>query len=276
MPQLEIDGQSWHYQTDETAGSAAPPLVLLHGASANLRVWDTVVDALRPHFRLFRPDLFGHGLSAKPDDRSLYSIPRWAEGVRRLLDHWGLEQAILLGHSMGGMTALEFALTWPDRVTALGLLNTTPGPLFKAEEHLAQENAMLAYLASVGPDEFFTQGQKLNPFAVRHERLPGGAARVREQFLLNTVESYTNTRYAMRHKPRHTPRLGEITCPTAVFISEHDEQFQVAAEIMVAKIPNATRYVIPDAGHTPQLENPAATADILKLGMCALLERVMP
>ncbi len=274
MPELQIDGYPWHYATDLTAGADAPPLVLLHGISANLRVWDTVVDALRPHFRLYRPDSLGHGQSAKPVERAAYSIPAFADGVRQLLDHWQLDRPIVLGHSMGGMIALECVLTWPERVSALGLLNTTPGPLMKTEEHFAREDALIAFVQAAGLEALFDQGRKLNPFAARHADLPGGAELVREQYLLNTVEAYVNSRYAMREKPRHTARLGEIACPTAVFISEHDADFQVAAEIMAAKIPNATKYVIPDAGHTPQLENPAAAAEVLARGMCALLERV--
>ena len=274
MPTFRIDGHMWHYATDDGAGPTAPALVLLHGVTANLHVWDTVVDALHPHFRLYRPDLLGHGQSDKPLDRAPYGIPQWADGVRQLMDHWDLAQAVVLGHSMGGMVALEFTLTWPERVAALGLLNTTPGPIIKTDEHVAMEDAYIAFVEEQGLDALFTESRKRNPFTDRYAALPGGAAQVREQYLLNTVESVVNTRYALREKPHHTPRLGEITCPTAVFLSEHDEQFTAGCQIMAAKIPDATLHAIPDAGHTPQLENPTAAAEVISAGLCALLERV--
>lgn len=270
MPHLTINAHDWHYDTDTSAGPRAPALVLAHGASANLHIWDPVVAALRPHFRLFRHDWLGHGRSDKPNDPACYSIPLWADGLRHLFDHWELDRAVLLGHSMGGMISLEFALTWPDRVHALALLGTTPGRLFTTPEAVAQEEALIAYVQSNGMEATWDANLAMHPYADRLAALPGGTARQGEEFCLNTVESYVNTRLAMKEKPHHTPRLGELTMPTAVFIGETDEYFQVATDILVRKLPDATKYVIPDCGHSPQLENPAAAADVLARGLTTL------
>ena len=105
-------------------------------------------------------------------------------------------------------------------------------------------------------------------------QLPGGHAEQTKEFGKSTVASYINTRLAMAEKPRHTDRLGELTMPAAVFISEHDDGFQIASDVLARKLPNATKYVIPDAGHTPQLEHPINAAEVLQRGLLALLDAV--
>ena len=274
MPTLNIDGHDWHYHVQPSARTDAPPLVLVHGASANLRIWETVMDALTPHFRVYRPDLFGHGLSDKPDDPALYTIPRWSKGLRQLFDHWGLEQSILVGHSLGGMIAQEFSLAWPERVSALGLLCTTPGRLFTTPEARAQEDTLLEFVRTQGIEALWQAGLALNPYADRMAQLPGGHAEQAKEFRRNTAASYINTRLALADKPRHTDRLEELTMPAGVFIGEHDDGMQAASDVLARKLPNATKYVILDAGHSPQLQHPANAAEILRQGLLALLDAV--
>ena len=274
MPVLENDGHAWHYEQEDGAQPDAVPLVLVHGATANLHIWDTAMEALRAHFHVYRPDLLGHGRSAKPAEPEAYSVPGWAEGLHRLFDHWGLERAVLMGHSLGGMVVQEFAVRWPERLTALGLLATTPGLVVKTEEDRAREDALVEFVRTQGVKGAWETNLRMNPFADRLKQLPGGLDRLAAEYNLNTVESMVNTRLSLRTKPRHTPHLAGFTFPTAVFVGEHDADFQVGTDVLARKIPGAVKYVIPDAGHSPQLENPAVAAEIITRGLVGLLNHL--
>ena len=84
------------------------PLVLVHGVGACIGNWDDVAHRLRPHFRVLRYDLRGHGASGKV--AGPYSLPMLADDLAALLDHLGLDRVAVAGHSLGGMIAQSLAL----------------------------------------------------------------------------------------------------------------------------------------------------------------------
>src|ERR687889_2087810 len=103
------------------AGGGPDPLVCLHGITAQHRAFNAAARHLGPTRGLVGVDLRCRGDSDKPE--SGYGLATHASDVVRVLDHLGLEDAILLGHSMGAFVALKTALTYPDRVRALALLD---------------------------------------------------------------------------------------------------------------------------------------------------------
>jgi pimeloyl-ACP methyl ester carboxylesterase len=103
------------------AGEGPDPIICLHGITAQHRAFNAAARYLEPSRGLVGVDLRGRGDSDKPE--SGYSLQAHAADVVRVLDHLGLESAVLAGHSMGGFVALKTALTFPDRVRALVLLD---------------------------------------------------------------------------------------------------------------------------------------------------------
>ena len=103
------------------SGEGADPVVCLHGITAQHRAFNALARYLGPTPGLVGVDLRGRGDSDKPE--SGYGLETHASDVIRVLDHLGLEDAVLLGHSMGAFVALKTALTYPDRVRALALLD---------------------------------------------------------------------------------------------------------------------------------------------------------
>jgi lipase len=103
------------------AGSGPEPVICLHGITAQHRAFNALARYLGPSRSLVGVDLRGRGDSAKPG--SGYGLGAHAGDVIRVLDHLGLQQAVILGHSMGGFVALETALSYPNRVRALVLLD---------------------------------------------------------------------------------------------------------------------------------------------------------
>ena len=103
------------------AGEGPDPVVCLHGITAQHRAFNAAARYLEPSHGLVGVDLRGRGDSDKPE--SGYSLEAHAADVVRVLDHLGLQRAVLAGHSMGGFVALKTALLFPERVRALVLLD---------------------------------------------------------------------------------------------------------------------------------------------------------
>ncbi|MEQ8857937.1 MAG: alpha/beta hydrolase [Pseudomonadales bacterium] len=95
------------------------PLILLHGITDNARTWAPVLERVDRRCRIIAPDFRGHGDSDKPDAR--YTAEAYADDVRHLIDHAFGEPALILGHSLGGVVAVQAAITAPERVRGLFL-----------------------------------------------------------------------------------------------------------------------------------------------------------
>jgi pimeloyl-ACP methyl ester carboxylesterase len=110
-----------HRRAFVRAGSG-PPLVLLHGIGNTAQTWAGVLDRLAASHTVIAPDLLGHGSSDKP--RGDYSIAGHANGVRDLLSVLDIERATVVGHSLGGGIALQFAYQFPERIERLVLVGS--------------------------------------------------------------------------------------------------------------------------------------------------------
>ena len=119
LQHLSIHGHDVGFHT---AGSGSSVVVLIHGMAASSGTWSHVIPALAEQVIVVAPDLLGHGQSSKP--RSDYSIGGYACGIRDLLIALGYERVTVVGHSLGGGVALQFAYQFPDRCERLVLLGS--------------------------------------------------------------------------------------------------------------------------------------------------------
>jgi len=103
------------------AGSG-PPIVLIHGITSSSVVWELVGPQLARHHTVVAPDLLGHGQSAKP--RGDYSMGAFASGIRDLVLWLGLGPVTIVGHSLGGGVAMQFAYQFPERTERLALVSS--------------------------------------------------------------------------------------------------------------------------------------------------------
>jgi pimeloyl-ACP methyl ester carboxylesterase len=97
-------------------------IVLVHGITGRSDQWEPTIEQLAEHHTLLAPDLLGHGESAKP--RGDYSLGAYASGVRDIMVALGHERATIVGHSLGGGIALQFAYQFPERCERLVLVNS--------------------------------------------------------------------------------------------------------------------------------------------------------
>ncbi len=118
VPEVELHGQrvAYHRLGD------GPAVLLLHGITSSSRTWRSVMHGLAERHTVVAPDLLGHGRSGKP--RGDYSLGAYASGVRDLLAVLGVSKATVVGHSLGGGIAMQFAYQFPDRLERLVLVDS--------------------------------------------------------------------------------------------------------------------------------------------------------
>jgi len=119
MPVLEHDGVSTHYELD---GAGAPALVFVHGWCCDTRYFAPQFDHFKSDHRVLSIDLRGHGQSGP----GVISIEHFADDVAAVAQAAGVERPIIVGHSMGGLIALELASRHADLATALVLVDPAP------------------------------------------------------------------------------------------------------------------------------------------------------
>lgn len=115
---IKIDGLSFHVKVQGTG----PTIVLLHGILASLHTWDGWLPTLSKNYRVVRVDLPAHGLTG-PDPKGEYSIDRMTKLIQKLYDKLEIKKAHLIGNSLGGWIAWEFAVRYPHLVSKLVLID---------------------------------------------------------------------------------------------------------------------------------------------------------
>lgn len=125
---VELDGFTVHYRDEGNA--AGPVLVMIHGVVASLHTWDGWVQAMSAHYRIIRFDVPGFGLTGPARD-GVYNAERMLKVLVSLLDHLDISKASLIGNSLGGYIAWNFALAQPARVEKLILLDPAGYPMRK-------------------------------------------------------------------------------------------------------------------------------------------------
>jgi pimeloyl-ACP methyl ester carboxylesterase len=255
----------------DVAGSG-PGLLLVHGFGGAKEDFADHVPALAVDHTVVVVDHRGHGASDGPDDPAAYSpaahsFERLVTDMFEVADALGLDRFRLLGHSMGGMVARRMVLERPDRIEALVLMDTAPGPIPAFDVDLMDAGGMVALTqGKAALKELLDLGTPLNTPA--YERLlaerPGY-----QQFQDQKWDALSEVMWGVlvsviAHQADDLPELATITCPTLVIVGELDQPFLAPSRAMAEAIPHARLAVIPDAGHSPQFENPEAWISALK------------
>lgn len=241
MPLLRRDdGVALHYEIHGAGpGDRAPPVLLTHGYGLTGRMWAGQTAAIARDRRLLTWDMRGHGRSDSPDDPNLYSPEACVADMAALLDLHGIGRAVVGGLSLGGYLSLAFHLRFPERVAALMLFDCGPG--FRRDDARQAWNARARSRADRLERGGFDALPGIEPGGHRDA---GGLARAARGMLTQGDGAVMAS-------------LADIGVPTLVLVGAADEPFLAASDYMAAKIPNAVRVVLPDAGHTANLDNPA-------------------
>jgi pimeloyl-ACP methyl ester carboxylesterase len=240
---------------------SGPTLVLVHGFGGAKEDFADHVDALASRYHVVTFDHRGHGESDGPDDPAAYTLDRLATDTLAVIDAVGEERAMLLGHSMGGMTVRRVALRAPERVDALVLMDTSPGPIPDVDGELLEIGAQIAL--TDGMDELKRVMDAFQPLSTpAYERLlanrPGYQDFCDRKWATLSAVMWATLARAIRDQPDELAALAGVAVPTLVLVGEQDDPFLDVSRAMATTIPGAQLVVIPAAGHSPQFENPSA------------------
>ena len=242
MPYLNRDGAKIYY---EEAGDG-PVVLLSHGFSATSQMWTRQVSALKDGYRVITWDMRGHGQTDSPSVDSAYSEEATVEDMSALLEATGTTRAVIAGLSLGGYMSLAFHLRYPASVRALMLFDTGPG--FRNDEARAAWNRRAQQwsdgLMQKGLAALETLASSREMKVSVHRSASGLAAAARG--MLSQFDS------------RIIDSLPSVTVPTLVLVGSSDTNFIAPADYMAKKIPGARKVVIPDAGHSANLDQPEA------------------
>jgi pimeloyl-ACP methyl ester carboxylesterase len=258
MPLAQIDAGDLYY---EVAGEG-PPLLMIAGFSGNTTGWLPVQPALAEHFTLIMFDNRGAGRSCVPPGP--YTTAQMADDAIALLDHLDVDRTHVLGSSMGGMIAQEFALRHPERVAKL-ILNVT----------------------AARPTPVLTRFLEANIWAIEHGMPPGDRAFwvlpwMASPAIMTAHEKVVQTLAVRQANPYPAPdagliaqaqaimghdalaRVGQITASTLVLAAAEDILTPVAgAQELAEAIPGANLRILPRGAHVTAAEYPGEVSGAL-------------
>jgi len=243
-------------------GAGDRPFVLVHGFTGSREDWAEVLAPLSAHGRTVAPDLRGHGETSHGPPEG-YDLPTLVSDLAAFTTAIDAPQFDLLGHSMGGMTALRFALDHPERVRSLILMDTSSAPPPAGRREIMDAGGKLALAAGMGALFNVMKSAGMGdrpPSMLRVEAAVGPEAywaRIQRKIEAMDPHAFANFVGALHDHDPVTDRLGEIRCPTTVIVGVEDLPFVGASRVMAEKIPDADLVEIEDAAHSPQVENTA-------------------
>lgn len=246
MPIAEVNGQGIRY---EDSGGNGPPVIFSHGFLMDREMFAPQVEALAGEFRVITWDERGFGETEY--DGKPFTYWDSARDCLGLLDHLGIDHAVLAGMSQGGFLSLRAALLSPARVRALVLIDTQSG--VEDPERLPAYRQMQETWLQVGPVDELAQAiaqliigepelsavwiEKWRKLPREHMREPGNTLFEREDI---------------------TDRIGEITCPAIVFHGTADASIEIElGEQLCQRLPGCTGLVPVKGGtHASNLTHP--------------------
>lgn len=248
MPVLHMDGLRIAYERE----GEGPPLVLLHGALADARVWRAQIAALSHEFEVIAWDAPGAGRSSDP--AKPFAMADWADCLRHLLAHLGIGPAHVAGLSWGGSLAIELYRRHADAVLSLILADTYAGWRGSLSAEACDARLEMALRTS-----------RMAPSELAAHWLPSlvsssTPAEVREELTAVLADSHPAGLRLMAHSMADSDLrevLPGIDVPTLLLWGERDERSPLSvAEEMRDAIPGARLAVLPGVGHDSNIEDP--------------------
>jgi pimeloyl-ACP methyl ester carboxylesterase len=257
MPSARVNGIEVAY---ETYGDG-PPLVLAHGYLASKEMWDHQVGPFSERYRLVVYDMRGHGQSeAPPENDEGYTMDTLVEDQRALMDHLGIEQAIIGGLSMGGGVAMRFALAYPQRTRALLLFDTAAGQTPLGEQIRAQWRTNHDLIATVIRTSGV--GELMRNLYAQRPQMPaaaGGTPSEARAFMAGmqhmSPDGFLGAGRALFEQDDVVDRLPEISAPTLVLVGDMDFLLEPSRE-MHKRLRDARFTLIRGSGHGTAMWQP--------------------
>lgn len=247
----EVNGTRLYY---EVIGSGRP-LVLIHGYALDTRMWDDQIDDLSQQYQVVRYDLRGFGKSAVPTGESF----AYHEDLKALLEFLGIGKVHLLGLSLGGSIAINFALTYPEATQSLILADVSALDGFEWPDELNRWFAPIYSAARAGEMALAKEHWLNTGWFTPARQKPEVASRLEQIVTDYSGWHFSHDNPVRSLEPAANERLDEISAPALVMVGERDLTFynHPIARRLAQGIPNAQKVVVmPGVGHMANMEDP--------------------
>jgi pimeloyl-ACP methyl ester carboxylesterase len=265
-----------HFLNWGTAGR--PPIVFLHGAALNAHTWDVVCLALRQRYHCYAVDQRGHGESAWAEDGD-YSGDAHRGDIEAFVDRTGLDSFVLVGHSMGGFNAFNYAFHHSQRLAALVLVDAGPSMLTKGAKRIVEFVHQTAELDSL--EQVMQKAIEFNPrrdprllkHSLLHNFRQSPSGKWIRKTDLRMWRGYGNREKERELLNQRFRQAARISCPTLIVQGSLSDVFTVDdAEKLAGEFRDGHCAQVGEAGHTVQGDNPRALAEVLE----QFFARVLP
>ena len=256
-------GVNLHYQ-DTGPSKNAIPILFLHGFGASLQTWDTWAQALSEDYRVISVDLPGFGLTGE-DPSGIYTDQRSVEVLEAFLKELKIPKVVLVGNSMGGKFAWQFAARYPNQVAKLVLISpdgyASPGIEYGKKPDVPAIADLYRYFFSktflaMNLEPAYADPNTLNDALVN---------RYYDLMLAPGVRGAILARMQQTVLQDPVPSLASIQVPTLLIWGEKDAFIPISNSNDYLKVmPNAKRVSLPNIGHLPQEEQPSIGLQVLK------------
>ncbi len=227
------------------------PVVLIHGGQMDHRIWDEQVALLAQDRRVVGYDIRGFGSS--PARNRFYAH---YEELAGLLDHLEIERADLVGLSLGGEIAIDFAIAYPDRVRRLVAVAPALSG-FDWSPDFGQGFVAVVEALQDGDEEKAVELWMTDPMMQPANENPTVGPVIRRIVRENIGCWLVNPNYEKALRPRAAKRLGEVKAPTLVIIGDRDApDLKRVCDKLVQEVTGARKVVILGAGHIVNMERP--------------------
>lgn len=263
MPQIQLDQVSLAY-TDTGTGE---PVILLHEFAGSMAAWDEQVQELAAEHRVVSYNCRGYPPSTAPTNPLDYSQDIAIDDLRNVMDRLSVDRAALVGLSMGGSTALMFAIRYPERVSGLVIASTGSGSDDKAAfiAHFGAHADFLEREGSVRFADVYLRGPTRLPLL---RKRPAAWSRLRDQLgampatvLAETIRCVILARPSVYELE---DQLRKLRIPALIMIGDEDNPVLRPAGFLVACMPLSHLVVFRKTGHTLNLEEPAQFNEALR------------
>ena len=246
MPIIHVNGIDLYYESH----GAGDPVLLVHGLGSSTLDWEAQVAVLARHHRVITFDVRGHGRSAKPKQR--YSVALFAEDTAALIRALDFGPMHVVGISMGGMIAFQLAVTAPELVRSLVIVNSGPAMPVTTWSQRMMIWTRVAIVRLRGMRAMGTMlADRLLP---KPEHAPLRAQFV-ERWAANQPRAYLSALHGLLNWTV-MEHLKDIRCPTLILSGDLDYTPIAVKQEYTALIPGAELVVIPDARHMMPVERP--------------------
>ena len=226
-----------------------PCIIFNHGFAMDRRMWDMQFAAFARQFRVVRYDLRGFGKSDLP--AGSYST---VDDLQIIMDRLDIEKACLIGSSLSGSLAIEFALSWPERVTGLVLAGSNLRGYSHSDDYVKEYlhyREIARREGIVAAQEVMLGNLLLRSIAKKPELFASIEAMLRDYSGFHLLSRDPHRVFY----PRAIDRLGELTCPVQIIVGQNDiPDLQGVAKQLIAEIKHARSVIIPDVGHIVNME----------------------